>query len=347
MKYIVYITINLKDKLNGQNRVYVGIHKIENPEMFDDYLGDGVRTKQANTFMFPKSPFQCAVKKFGANSFIRIALYSCNDITEAINKRKELFNEDFIRQDFVYNVLDDFNDNKIYQYNKNGKLIKIWDSIEEVVDFFSYPAYKFNLAIKGKYLFLEYFWAEHKINIDDYDVDFKPHFSFFYTKGGKLLYAQDYYEKKDIDYINNQVLVDGKFYRSNKTMDKFIIKPRRQYLHKTFYVYNNDGTFIGKYVGKELMKVIDLHSWAKISKIFSQNNNWYKNFYITLQEVDSVPVKENKNYFDVYKADGKFVERINSIKELKDRYNIPNARIKDIQRGVRYFGDYIFKYNSK
>ena len=37
------------------------------------------------------------------------------------------------------------------------------------------------------------------------------------------------------------------------------------------------------------MKVINLHSWLKISNIFSKNHNWYKDFYISLEEVNEVP----------------------------------------------------------
>jgi hypothetical protein len=42
MKYIVYLTTNNVEKINGTNRIYVGVHKTENPEIFDGYIGCGV-----------------------------------------------------------------------------------------------------------------------------------------------------------------------------------------------------------------------------------------------------------------------------------------------------------------
>jgi hypothetical protein len=57
MKYIVYLTTNLKSRINGVNRIYVGVHSTEDPGVFDKYLGDGVYTDQPASFMYPKTPF--------------------------------------------------------------------------------------------------------------------------------------------------------------------------------------------------------------------------------------------------------------------------------------------------
>lgn len=37
MKYIVYLTRNVKN-----NKIYIGVHKTENPDIFDGYIGCGV-----------------------------------------------------------------------------------------------------------------------------------------------------------------------------------------------------------------------------------------------------------------------------------------------------------------
>ena len=42
MKYIVYLTTNLKSQIDGINRIYVGVHGTENPNIFDGYIGCGI-----------------------------------------------------------------------------------------------------------------------------------------------------------------------------------------------------------------------------------------------------------------------------------------------------------------
>ena len=45
MKYIVYQTIN---KIN--NKIYIGVHKTENPDIFDGYLGCGAYANVPSTY---------------------------------------------------------------------------------------------------------------------------------------------------------------------------------------------------------------------------------------------------------------------------------------------------------
>jgi hypothetical protein len=50
---------------------------------------------------------------------------------------------------------------------------------------------------------------------------------------------------------------------------------------------------------------------------------------------------------DVYTKYGEFIETLTSVKLVKEKYNVPSAKIKNIQLGDRYYGNYIFKYHSK
>ena len=74
-------------------------------------------------------------------------------------------------------------------------------------------------------------------------------------------------------------------------MDEFVKHPRKSYLNMTFYVYNVNNDFIGKFVGKELMNVINLHSWSYINHIFTKNKNWYKDFYISKEEINGLEME--------------------------------------------------------
>jgi len=110
--YIIYLTKNLKSKINGLNRIYIGVHETENPEIFDGYIGNGVKINQPSSYIHPKTPFQYAVKKFGVGSFERSTLFVFNTREEAYKKEAEIVNQDFINQSHVYNVSlgGDYND---------------------------------------------------------------------------------------------------------------------------------------------------------------------------------------------------------------------------------------------
>ena len=44
MKFIVYCTTNIVNK-----KIYIGVHKTENPDKFDGYVGCSVRATQPST----------------------------------------------------------------------------------------------------------------------------------------------------------------------------------------------------------------------------------------------------------------------------------------------------------
>lgn len=115
-------------------------------------------------------------------------------------------------------------------------------------------------------------------------------------------------------------------------VDEFIPKPRKNYMNQTFYIYNVNGVFIGEFVGKELMNVINLHSWDYIGHIFTHNRGWYKDFYISLEEIKEIPPKRIGNGIcvDVYDKFGTFIETMKSIKEVREKYKIPSSKLKNI-----------------
>ncbi len=62
MKYIVYCTTCT---ING--KIYIGVHKTENPDIFDGYIGNGIEIGW--NIKNPKTAFQNAVKKYGYSKF--------------------------------------------------------------------------------------------------------------------------------------------------------------------------------------------------------------------------------------------------------------------------------------
>jgi hypothetical protein len=123
MRYIVYQTINIVN-----NKIYIGVHKTTDPNIFDGYIGCGVLVNNPSSYMNPETPFQYAVKKYGTSSFKRITLKVCNTVEEALKIERELVNSDFIKRKDVYNATIGGNLGNYYfpinQFDLTGKLIK-------------------------------------------------------------------------------------------------------------------------------------------------------------------------------------------------------------------------------
>ena len=99
MKYIVYQTTNIKN-----NKIYIGVHKCENSEIFDSYIGCGIKINNPSSYMNPTTPLQAAVKKYGTSSFKRITLRVFDNLEDAFNLEKELVTTEFIKRSDTYNA---------------------------------------------------------------------------------------------------------------------------------------------------------------------------------------------------------------------------------------------------
>ena len=94
MKYIVYQTVN---KENG--KIYIGVHKTENPNIFDGYIGNGI--KVGYSLENPKTVFQYALKKYGYDSFIRTTLKVFDTEEDAYDEEARIVTLDFIKSDQI------------------------------------------------------------------------------------------------------------------------------------------------------------------------------------------------------------------------------------------------------
>lgn len=192
MKYIVYLTKNKKSKINGENRIYIGVHKTKDPEIFDGYIGCGVKIQQPSTYKYPKSPFQYAVKKFGTDAFERSTLFIFDTAKEAYKKEHDIVDENFIKLSHTYNVAigGDYEERfkPLYQFDYEGNLIKKWESSEDCYDFYGYPASRFSGPKRNKCAFLNSYWSTSpEINIDEYSNKNVTNVIYLYNKDGKLL----------------------------------------------------------------------------------------------------------------------------------------------------------------
>lgn len=137
MKYIVYQTTN---KVN--NKIYVGVHKTEDPEHFDCYLGNGVYTNRPSTWMNPKTYFQYAVKKYGFKNFIRTVIKVFNTEEEAYSLEAEIVNEEFLKREDTYNLILGGRDTsqfmvKVYMYDLDGNFEMEFESLVAAAKYFN------------------------------------------------------------------------------------------------------------------------------------------------------------------------------------------------------------------
>lgn len=130
MKYIVYQTTC---KVN--NKIYIGVHGTDTDE-FDGYIGNGVSIYRPATYKNPKTPFQCAVKKYGVKNFIRTTLQEFENEKDAYKLEEILVNQQFLQRPDVYNLalggrLTDYANprKKVYMYDLDGNFEKEFDSV--------------------------------------------------------------------------------------------------------------------------------------------------------------------------------------------------------------------------
>lgn len=161
MKWIVYCTTCTE---NG--KIYIGVHKTENPDTFDGYIGNGI--KIGYFLKNPKTAFQYAVKKYGYAKFKRAILYVFDNETDAYNKEEEIVNIDFIKRKDNYNTcLGGCSHTQlkwIYRYDLNGNFIEEYYGIKDLADKMGCHYMCFRNACLEKRSFKNSFWSYEKFD---------------------------------------------------------------------------------------------------------------------------------------------------------------------------------------
>lgn len=130
-------------------------------------------------------------------------------------------------------------------------------------------------------------------------------------------------------------------------MDRFVARPKKTYSKRFYHIYDSTGKYYGEFKGKKIMPVLDVYSWKVIGNAIENNKRWYKNFYISEEILDKVPEKRFEIKINVYDKYGKYLESFDNLKDIREKYKVTSAQLKDIQKGQKYAGDWIFKYHSK
>ena len=338
-KYIVYQTINTVN-----NKKYYGVHRTQVIDKFDGYIGDGIYINKPGTFMRPKTPFQCAVKKYGISKFRRTDVNVCDNVDNAFNLLEE-----YIIEDSNYNSHLVLRPKMlpIYQYDINGKLIKKWNSIFDAAEFFEVWYGTILEAITYQKSLYSYYWS-YKDNIRLSNYSRPPRRVYQYKENGDI--ALIYNSLEDASYklnistnelinlIKTFTLYNG-YYFSDKLQDEFKYKARAALKCQTLYVFSKTGELEFSGNLKQTRAYLKINSNQKISRAI-KNRTLLSNKYIALSN------KLSKTIL-VYKVNGDFIKECMSITEVCKEFNLNRGIVSKILKGVyKQTEGYTVKYKN-
>lgn len=215
MKYIVYQTTN---KINGH--IYVGVHKTENPDVFDFYLGNGSYANKPSSYNKVKCHLHQAILKYGPSNFYRQTLKVFDTEKEALDLEAIIVDEAFVKRLDTYNMvvgggMPPIVNKIVYQFDLQGNLIKKWDSVKSVIDHYKCNEARIRMCVSSKRSFNNCYWNYNdSINISEYRLSARGYVYMYNFKGEYLNYfenATTASNKLDIDRSTIVNAIYGKY----------------------------------------------------------------------------------------------------------------------------------------
>lgn len=357
MKYIVYKTIN---KIN--NKIYIGVHKTENPEVFDGYLGCGAYANKPSSYNKTKYHLHKAILKYGSENFYRITIKIFNTPEEAFQLEAKLVNEEFVKREDTYNMtiggfIPPITTKIIYQFDLQGTIIKQWESIKSITDHYNCNKDRIAMCIKDKRSFDNCYWSEsNKIDIEKYRLSAREAV-FQYNENGVLLNSfknvLEASKKLDLDKqaIASAIYEKHKysgyyFLHSDCNINTVInaVKNRKQNNQVKIFRYLESGEFDMEYDSmSEAARQNNTHNSNIIRAIKSGGIcSGYKWSYDKAETIPSYKecIKKSTKIAQ-YTKDGKLVKIWETVSECQKEF--PACR--RVCNGARKTtGGYVFKY---
>ena len=358
MKYIVYQTINTIN-----NKIYVGVHKTKDPEIFDSYLGCGVISTSPSSYMNPYTPFQYAVKKYGVKAFKRSTLKVFDTAREAFSLEKEIVTYEFINRKDVYNAALGGGGGSqalvpINQFDLKGNLIKKWNSITEACEFLGVHHNAVYRAFKFKGSCRKFYWSkDDTINVSQY-ICYQGTTCYKYNaETGKCvdIYNSLTEASKENDIVMGTLerAVKGGykikgFYYSTKLLEEYNGKPKVSLKNKTLYIYDLSGEPVTElHNGDEICQFFNIKSTNAITTSIRLERP-YKEWQLSLTKEERLnPVINKKN---IKKRVGRFtlggdlLEEFDSIEQAKKIWGSGVTRC--VQGKQQQCKGYLFKQIS-
>lgn len=357
MKYIVYKTIN---KIN--KKFYIGVHKTENPNIFDGYLGCGIFDKDIKNIKNPNTHLLRAFLKYGKDNFYRITLKEFNNYQDALDLERWLVTEEFIKDNLNYNStvgggLPPKNTIKIYQFNLNGNFISEWESASSIRRFFD-SHIQMNDIISNKRSFAGYLWSYNpKINIEEYKLHTKGGFITQYDENLNFIKKFSSAKEASIELKISLNKITMSIFRKTKINNFYFLKSdfnikeifnkQIEYVYRQtkIFLYDNTGNFNKVFKSiNECIKYFNI-SCDKLKNII-KNKKLYNNMYFSYKYSDNyfnIDHPENKVIIHVLQFDknNNFICKWENIDLLLKQY--PEA-LKSCRGNIKSYKNYIFKY---
>lgn len=250
--FIVYKTTCLIN-----NKIYIGVHETNDPNVFDGYIGNSINIYNRKWALeHPKFPFHFAVIKYGINNFKRETLFEFNSANDAYKKEEEIVNEEFIKQNTNYNITVGGNhptskQYKVFQFDYNGNLVNSYDSIVLASKLNEINYNTLRTAITNKRGTHNFYWSlDSKIDLSEYSY---KHFLKYYIYDSKGNFLQEFEKHEDIiKFLNtNSANLCRAIKLSNKISGYFITTEKFDKIQMTITRASgqlNRYTLDGKYI---------------------------------------------------------------------------------------------------
>ncbi len=254
MKYIVYQTT-----CSVNNKIYIGVHKTENPDIFDGYLGRGFYKNHTRYIKDPESPLHYAIIKYGVENFSRKTLFCYDNEEDAYKKEAELVTEEFVQLDSNYNVsvggiYSHKFPRKVYQFNFQGILINEYNSALEASKILEVAVSNINDAIYNKRTSNGSLWAiSPAIDISEYTITTSSKYYIYDSEGNFIREFSSSseciaYLETDTGNLTRAIKLQNKisgFFITREKMDKLQITVTR--LSGQLNRYDLDGNYIDSF----------------------------------------------------------------------------------------------------
>lgn len=327
-KYIVYETTNL---ING--KIYVGMHKTKDPNVFDGYIGNGIYITQPYTYQFSKTAFQCAVKKYGVKNFIRKTLAVFNTEEEASELEAQIVNEKFLEREDVYNMtlggtsgLFISQQIRVYQYDLTGVFINEYASFADAALVMGCDYTLVSYAVRKKSKAKGYYWNTDrvdKLNLEDYNQGLNHQIAVYcYNKTGEF-----YKEFKNQTQASKELCIStsaikesrltgscacNKYYFCTIKADSYD-KARKQYIEsRPVYRYNSDGSFDKGYATQIEAEIENATNITKAIKLKTPDANGYIWGIVKLDNYNIPKIINKKRQVGKYDLSGNLVKMYDS-----------------------------------